>query len=257
MISKCSWALTNYHKLLLSFNKLSLSAPIPQQNISKDSKCQSKYQKAKSKYQKVSQCLSKLSSKTPNKRECSIRLLKLGFSHQTAPPGPIRGYLEPFLILATFHGVIPVLKWLPGVRDTGKLQIPGVPDTREPRIPGVLDTRELFFECSLVFSNFNQLLQPLSNNQSKNCASLLVIVQIHLVLNFVKNSYLPYFFCDSQCPGPSHFKTWITPGKCFKIPNGFRKCLKGPGGAVWWKNRSKKISCYSPFKGSAQPILWG
>jgi len=31
------------------------------------------------------------------------------FSNQTVPPGAIRGYLEPFLLLAIFHGVIPVL----------------------------------------------------------------------------------------------------------------------------------------------------
>jgi len=31
-----------------------------------------------------------------------MRSLKLGVFHQTTPPGPIRGSLEPFLILATF-----------------------------------------------------------------------------------------------------------------------------------------------------------
>jgi len=40
-----------------------------------------------------------------NSRDCGMRFLKLGF-HQTAPPGPIRGCLVPFLILGTFHGVI-------------------------------------------------------------------------------------------------------------------------------------------------------
>ena len=34
-----------------------------------------------------------------------MRFLKLGIFHQTTPPGPIRGSLEPFLILAKFHGV--------------------------------------------------------------------------------------------------------------------------------------------------------
>ena len=36
-----------------------------------------------------------------------MKFLKLVlFSHQTTPPGPIRDSLEPFLILAIFHGVI-------------------------------------------------------------------------------------------------------------------------------------------------------
>ena len=35
------------------------------------------------------------------------------FFLQTTPPGPIRSYLEAFLILATFHGVIQVLKTTP------------------------------------------------------------------------------------------------------------------------------------------------
>ena len=44
---------------------------------------------------------------------------------------------EPFLVLATLTGVVQVLKWLPGIRDTGELQIPGVLDAGELRIPGV------------------------------------------------------------------------------------------------------------------------
>ena len=57
-------------------------------------------------------------------------ILKLVFFHQTTPPGPIRGSLGPFLILATFHGVIQVLKRLPGVWDTKELRSPGFPDAR-------------------------------------------------------------------------------------------------------------------------------
>ena len=41
----------------------------------------------------------------PPERDCSMRFLKVGFFHQTTPPGAIRGSLEPFLILATFQGV--------------------------------------------------------------------------------------------------------------------------------------------------------
>jgi len=52
------------------------------------------------------------------------------FFFQTTPPGPIRGYLELFLILATFHRVIKVLKWLPGIWDTVELQISNIPDAR-------------------------------------------------------------------------------------------------------------------------------
>ena len=64
----------------------------------------------------------------PYKVYFSMRFLKLGFFHQTTPPGPMRGSQEPFLILATFHGVIQVLKRLPGIRDNGESQTPGVPD---------------------------------------------------------------------------------------------------------------------------------
>ena len=55
----------------------------------------------------------------------------------------------------------------------------------------------------------------------------------------------------------SHFKTWITPRKNVNIPNDFRKCLKGPGGAIGWaKNQSKFFfSCYSPFKSMVRKYL--
>ena len=39
--------------------------------------------------------------------------------HQTTPPGPIRDILEPFSFLSNFHGVMYILKRLPGVRNTG------------------------------------------------------------------------------------------------------------------------------------------
>ena len=65
-----------------------------------------------------------------------------GFFHQTIPPGPIRGYLEPFLILATFHWVIQVLKWLPGIWDSGESRSPSVPDTEDSWLSW--DTRELW-----------------------------------------------------------------------------------------------------------------
>jgi len=48
-----------------------------------------------------------------------MSFLKLGFCHQTTPFGPIRGAREEFLTLAIFHGVIQILKQLPGLRDTG------------------------------------------------------------------------------------------------------------------------------------------
>ena len=40
--------------------------------------------------------------------------------HQTTPPGPIRGSLEPFLLFSDFYGAIQILKRLPGVRETGE-----------------------------------------------------------------------------------------------------------------------------------------
>ena len=67
------------------------------------------------------------------------------FSSNNPAPGPIRGYLEPFLILATFHRVIKILKRFPGIWDARELRIFGVPDTRESRIPGVWDNGDLFF----------------------------------------------------------------------------------------------------------------
>jgi len=80
-----------------------------------------------------------------------MRFIKFFFLHQTTPPGPIRGYLDPFLILATFHGVIQVFKRLPSVRGTGELRIPGVPDAGESRITGVPDTGESSFDFPLFF----------------------------------------------------------------------------------------------------------
>ena len=48
-----------------------------------------------------------------------MRILNSGFFHPTTPPSPIRDILEPFSFLANFHGVIQVIKRLPGVRDIG------------------------------------------------------------------------------------------------------------------------------------------
>ena len=70
-------------------------------------------------------------------------IFEVGIFNQTTPPGPMRGYLEPFLILETFQGVIQVLKLLPGILETGELRIPSVPDAEESRISSVLATREL------------------------------------------------------------------------------------------------------------------
>ena len=50
---------------------------------------------------------------------------------------------------------------IPGVWYTGESRIPGVRDTRVSPIPSVQDTGESFFYCSLFFSNFKPLLQPL------------------------------------------------------------------------------------------------
>ena len=52
-----------------------------------------------------------------------MRILKLGLFHQTTPPGTIRDILGPFSFLTIFHGVIQILKQLPGVRDTGSRNI--------------------------------------------------------------------------------------------------------------------------------------
>ena len=108
------------------------------------------------------------------------------FFFQTTPPGPIRGYLELFLILATFHRVIQVLKWLPDIWDTVELQISNIPDARhrvlifllffklqanlpsvgtpwirESPVSGMPGSRESLFDWSLFFPNFKPLLQLL------------------------------------------------------------------------------------------------
>ena len=50
------------------------------------------------------------------------------FSSNSRPPGPVRGYLEPFLFLAIFHGVFTVLKTTPrrpGHRGVANARCPG------------------------------------------------------------------------------------------------------------------------------------
>ena len=82
-----------------------------------------------------------------------MRFLKLGSFHQTTPPGPIRGYLEPFFNFSNFSPNNSSFKTIPrlpghrelritGVPDAGESRIPGVWETRESRIPGVWETRE-------------------------------------------------------------------------------------------------------------------
>ena len=70
-----------------------------------------------------------------------MRFLKLGVFHQKTAPGPISGYLELFLILVTFQGVIKVLKRLPGVQDTRECgfpvsQMPGIRESPVSQTPG-------------------------------------------------------------------------------------------------------------------------
>ena len=50
-----------------------------------------------------------------------MRILKSGIFHQMTPPGPFRDILEQFSFVANFHGVIQVLKRLPGVPVTTKI----------------------------------------------------------------------------------------------------------------------------------------
>ncbi len=86
-------------------------------------------------------------------------IVRSGSSVNSRRDGQLGEYLYRMsvriLIIATFHGVIQVLKLLPCIRDTGELQISGVPDARESifssvdtgesNIPGVPDTGDLFF----------------------------------------------------------------------------------------------------------------
>ena len=51
----------------------------------------------------------------------------------------------------------------------------------------------------------------------------------------------------SRMPG-SLWKMYITPRKFAKNDDGSRTSLVGPGGVVWWKKQTSKISCYCPFK---------
>ena len=73
-------------------------------------------------------------------------------------------------------------------------------------------------------------------------------IQIHLVHDF-KNFLKILFFLwlpVSWMPG-SLFKMYITQWKFAKNLNGSGTSLVGPGGVVWWKNQTSKISCYCPF----------
>ena len=64
-------------------------------------------------------------------------IFEVGFFHQTTPPGPTRGSQEPFLILATFHGVIQVLKQCWGVANPQCPRCRGVENLRCLRHRGV------------------------------------------------------------------------------------------------------------------------
>ena len=99
-----------------------------------------------------------------------------------------------------------------------------------------------------VFSNFKPLLQPLKKQSIKNSVNLLFTKQILLVFILKKN-----FWSNppvSRTP-VSRFKTWITLGKCLKIPNGFVKCM--PRRSCLMK-KGAKISCYSPFNRICLPF---
>ena len=55
----------------------------------------------------------------------------------------------------------------------------------------------------------------------------------------------------------SCIKTWITPWKVAKNKNGSTEPLLAPGGVLWWKKTTSKISCYSPFKGTvSRELRW-
>jgi len=146
--------------------------------------------------------------------------------HQTTPPIPIRGSLEPFLFLTIYHKAVQILKWLPSVPDTRDSKISRVTDTGESQlaskespvsgtlgshksaIPGVRDTGESFFYCSLFFFQTSSYCHSLSsNNQSQNRVNLLFIIQIHLV--HVKENFLTSLFLID-------FPVSRTPGSCFK-----------------------------------------
>jgi hypothetical protein len=57
------------------------------------------------------------------------------FFHQTTPPDPTRGVLEPFKFLLNFRGFMYI--W-----DTRELWFSGVPDAGEAKISGVADAGE-------------------------------------------------------------------------------------------------------------------
>ena len=71
-----------------------------------------------------------------HERDCSMRFLKLVFFIKQPLLVPLEVIQSHFLILATFHGVVKVLKPLPSVQDqdTKELKIPGgVENLRCPR----------------------------------------------------------------------------------------------------------------------------
>ena len=64
-----------------------------------------------------------------------MRFLKLGSFHQTTPPGPIRGYLEPFFYFSNFspnNSSFKMIPRLPGHRGVADYQCPGCRGVKNP-----------------------------------------------------------------------------------------------------------------------------
>ena len=125
-----------------------------------------------------------------------------------------------------------------GHRGVENLQCPRDQGVKNPRFPGVVSW------VFAVFFNFNPLLQPLKQQSIKQWES--TIFYTKTLCSCFKN-FPNFIFSDqipvSRTPG-IHFKTWTTPQKFCKIPNGFKKCLIG---AVWWKKPSKRSHATVPL----------
>jgi len=116
---------------------------------------------------------------------------------------------------------------------TGDLRLSCVLHTRESWLPGFLCTLELIDSlcnpCSPCYSLW-------SNTFAKKCLMLLITFQIHKIYVW-KIDLAHIFLIDSPVYRTlgSEFKIWISQWKIFKIWNGPRISLGGPGGAVQWK----------------------
>jgi len=132
----------------------------------------------------------------------------------------------------------------PSVRDRVagsrvSLACPGCRKVRNRRCLGDQELGVVFWLLT-GFLNFNKAIARSFEAAINKKNRMNVIVTIQILLGSYFKHFPNLIFSDHLPSVPdaeesfSH-KTWITSWHCYRIPNGFRKCLIGPGGAVWWR----------------------